>query len=108
MSAVPVGIRPRVRLIPKSSPDAVEGVEHLPDRAAIKARVRAVDGKANAAVTLLIAGWIGAAKGKVSLIAGQKSRTKSLQIEGNPDNLGRRIDAHLAALDDTTGKGKAT
>ena len=88
----------------------MEGVEHLPDGAAIKARVHAVpeDGKANAAVTLLIAGWIGAAKGKVSLIAGQKSRTKSLQIEGSPDELGRRIDAHLAALDDTTGKGKAT
>ena len=93
------GVRLRVRLIPKSSRDAVEGLGPTPDGPAIKARVRAVpeDGRANAAIAALIAGWIEMPKGRVAVVAGQKSRVKTVQIDGYSDEIGRRIAGVLEA-----------
>ena len=47
----------RVRLTPKSSKDAVDGIETTAEGPALKARVRAVpsDGEANAALLTLLA-----------------------------------------------------
>ncbi len=102
------GVRLRVRLIPKSSRDAVEGLEPTPDGPAVKARVRAVpeDGKANAAVAALVATWIGLPKGRVGVAAGQKSRVKTLQIDGDPDDIGRRIAGLLGTAGATTDTSK--
>ena len=105
------GVRLRVRLVPKSSRDAVDGIEPTADGPAIKARVRAVpeDGKANAAVAALIAAWVEIPKGCVMVIAGQKSRTKTLHIEERssapPSEIARRIVALIEALD-MAGGGK--
>ena len=102
------GVRLRVRLIPKSSRDAVEGLEPTPEGAAVKARVRAVpeDGKANAAVAVLIADWIGVPKGRVAVVGGQKSRVKTLQIDGAPDETGRLIAAAGDAGDGSKSRTK--
>lgn len=74
----------RVRVTPKSSKDAIEGVEATADGPAFRARVRAVpaDGEANAAVQELLAGWLGLPKSRVSLLAGAKSRVKSFAVTG--------------------------
>lgn len=86
----------RVRLTPKSSSDAVVGVEETADGPAFKARVRALpsEGEANLALARLFADWVGVAKGSVSLAAGGKSRVKTLAIAGDPD----WIEARLAEL----------
>jgi hypothetical protein len=83
----------RVRLTPRSSADAVEGIEATADGPAIKARVRAVpsDGEANAAVERLLADWLDVPKRTVSVTSGQKSRVKLLTVAGNPDMLERRL-----------------
>lgn len=90
----------RVRLTPKSSKDAIDGVEATADGPALRARVRAVpaDGEANAAITKLVAQWLGIAKSSVTLAQGGKSRVKSLEITGNVEDVVARLEAGLAGL----------
>ncbi len=76
-------IEVRVRLTPKSSRDAIEGVETAADGTQhLKARVRAVpeDGKANAALMAMVAKMAGVPKSSVTLAAGATSRIKTLAI----------------------------
>lgn len=94
------GIVLRVRLTPKASRDVVEGSEETADGTALKARVRAVpaDGAANSALERLIADWLGIPKGTVNLIAGGKSRIKSLSLAGDGPALARLLGDRLAGL----------
>jgi len=92
------GVRLRVRLTPKSSRDAIEGVALAPDGPYLKARVRALpaDGEANAALARLIATWLGVPKASVAIGAGGKSRLKLVEIAGEPSQIGALIEARLA------------
>lgn len=90
----------RVRLTPKSSRDAVDGIETLSDGTTVlKARVRAVpeDGKANAALELLIADWLGIAKRAATVVGGQTARLKTVSIAGNPAALLTALTSKTAA-----------
>jgi len=88
----------RVRLTPKSSKEAVDGVVETPDGPALQARVRALpeDGAANRALEELVARWLGLAKQSVSLAKGGKSRLKSLRISGDPDALNRLLQDRIS------------
>jgi uncharacterized protein YggU (UPF0235/DUF167 family) len=90
----------RVRVTPKSSLDAVEGLEATPDGPALKARVRALpaDGEANEAVARLIATWLGVPKTSVTMAAGGRSRVKSLRVAGEPRELVDRLRARTNGL----------
>ncbi len=94
------GIELHVRLTPRGGRDALEGCETRDDgRTVLKARVRAVpeDGKANAALTKLIAKTLGLASSAVRVVAGETARVKTIEISGDPTtlalSLGRTLDA---------------
>lgn len=92
------GVMLFVRLTPKSSKDAIEGVEAMDDgRAHIKARVRAIpeDGKANAALIKLLGKWLDVAPRNITLAAGATSRLKQVRLEGDPDRLIARLSGSL-------------
>lgn len=91
------GVVLRVRLTPKSSKDAVEGVMATAEGPAVQARVRAVPekGEANAALERLVADWLGVPRGTVSVDAGAKSRVKSVHITGDAARLAGAIAARL-------------
>ena len=74
----------RVRVTPKSSKDAIEGVEQTADGPAFRVRVRAAptDGQANTAVRAVLAKWLDVAKTRVSLVSGGQSRVKAFAVEG--------------------------
>lgn len=99
----------RVRVTPKSSLDAIEGIETTPNGPALKVRVRAPpsEGEANAAVERLLAGWLDVPKSRVKVTAGTKSRLKSLKVTGEPRELAERIrmnqDEYRAPAGVTTG-----
>jgi len=79
-----------VRLTPKSSVDRIEGPEAGADgHLHLRARVRAVpeDGKANKALTAMLAKAVGVPKSSVAVVAGHTSRAKTLRIEGDPTAL---------------------
>ena len=97
------GIVIHVRLTPKSSPERVAGVERHGGKPVLKAHVTAPpeDGKANAALTALIAGWLGVPKSKVTVASGQRSRLKSVRIAGNAAELIAKFERLLSGLPNT-------
>ncbi|WP_353644139.1 DUF167 family protein [Mesorhizobium sp. WSM2239] len=97
------GIDIHVRLTPRASKDAIEGIEEKMDgRAHLNARVRAVPEKsaANAALEKLVASLMGVPASSVSVVSGATSRLKTVRIAGEA----RELAAQLKKLVDT---GKA-
>jgi len=94
------GLRMLARVTPKSARDGVEGIMQTPDGPALKIRVRAVaeGGAANRSVESVVARWLGLPKSRVAVALGGKSRIKTLDIDGKPDELDALIAAHVAAL----------
>jgi uncharacterized protein YggU (UPF0235/DUF167 family) len=90
-----------LRLSPKSGRDAIEGVETLSDgRRVLKARVRAApeNGRANAALIELVAGWLRAPRGAISIRSGETARIKQIFIAGAPADYINALQS-LAQLD---------
>lgn len=90
----------RVRLTPKSSKDAIDGIDTTAEGPAFRARVRAVpsDGEANAALLDLLARWLEIGPGALRLARGGRSRVKSVEITGNVGDIEARLAARLAGL----------
>lgn len=88
----------RVRLTPKASRDAVDGIVETPFGPALEARVRAVadKGEANAALEELMARSLKLPKSAVVMTGGFKSRIKTLTLAGEPKPLA----VHLKKLFD--------
>ena len=70
----------RVRVQPKSSRNAI--CVETDGRIRVALTAPPVDGAANMALLAFIAKALGISKGLISLIAGEKSREKTLQIRG--------------------------
>jgi uncharacterized protein len=86
-----------LRVTPNAGTDRIEGAETRDDGTCVlRMRVKAVPdkGKANAAVTALLAKALKVPKSAFTLVAGDTSRQKILKIEGDPDELAERLD-HL-------------
>lgn len=85
-----------VRLTPNGGRDAIDGVDtDAEGKSHLKARVTAVPekGKANKALIALVAKSLGVAKSSISLASGDTSRKKNLRIEGDPEDLIRKLSA---------------
>lgn len=100
-SRTPDGVILRVRVTPKSSKDAVEGLDATAQGPALKVRVRAVPdkGAANAAVAETVARWLGVPKSSITLAGGSTSRVKSLAIAGDVDALSQQLDCRIGQRD---------
>lgn len=84
------GVTFAVRLSPKAARDAIAGPVLLADgRTVLGVHVRAAPekGKANAALTTMIAEAIGAARSRVSVVGGAASRLKTVRVDGDPAAL---------------------
>ncbi|OCP11053.1 MULTISPECIES: DUF167 domain-containing protein [unclassified Ensifer] len=83
-----------VRLTPNGGREAIDGFETGADgEEYLKVRVSAVPekGKANQALIAFLAKKLGLAKSRLSLISGETQRKKILRIEGDPEDLMRRL-----------------
>lgn len=83
------GLLLAVKAAPKASRDAIIGVMATPDGHVLKVAVTAAPdkGKANAAVSAVVAKAFGVAKGAVSLVSGATDRRKLFRITGDPATL---------------------
>jgi uncharacterized protein (TIGR00251 family) len=91
-------LRLAVRLTPNGGRDAIDGIEaDGKGEAFLKARVTAVPekGKANKALILLIAQSLRIPKSSVSLISGDTARKKILRIDGDPEDLVKKLEIFL-------------
>ena len=90
------GVSLHVRLTPKGGRDAVEGwMPGADDVPYLKVRVRAApeDGKANTALTELLAESLSVPKSAVRVVAGGSARLKRIEIAGNAAILAARLEA---------------
>ncbi|MCJ9695885.1 DUF167 domain-containing protein [Rhizobium sp. PRIMUS64] len=91
-------LRLAVRLTPNGGRDAIDGIEADSEgEAFLKARVTAVPekGKANKALILLIAKSLRIPKSSVSLVSGETARKKILRIDGDPEDLVKKLEIFL-------------
>jgi uncharacterized protein len=103
------GLRLRVRLTPNSRHDGIEGIEPSATGSCLKVRVRAVpaEGAANVALAKLMAAWLRLPPSSVKLVAGAKSRLKTLIIAGQSRELAELISARLHQPQGGRGQGGA-
>lgn len=90
-----------MRLTPKSSKDAIEGVETAADgRSHLTARVRAVPekGAANTALEKLVAAALDMPKKSVSVVAGGTARLKTLRVTGDVNEISGKLAALAPTL----------
>ncbi|MBY5353196.1 DUF167 domain-containing protein [Rhizobium leguminosarum] len=91
-------LRLAVRLTPNGGRDAVDGIEvDGKGEAFLKARVTSVPekGKANKALILLIAKSLRISKSSISLVSGETARKKILRIDGDPEDLLKKLEMFL-------------
>lgn len=85
----PSGIRLQVRVTPRASRTRLEGLRG--DRLAIRLNAPPVEGAANAACARLLAESFDVAASRVRLTSGERSREKTFQIDGDPNQLEERL-----------------
>jgi len=88
------GVRLAVRLSPRGSRNAMEGVETGADgKSYLKIRLTAppVDGAANAALIGFLADVLGVKKAAILIRSGETSRLKILQITGDAQALAHKL-----------------
>jgi len=85
----PGGVSLAVRLTPRAGRARLEGLRATPTGSALAVAVTAPpeDGKANAALVALLAQALGLPKSAVRLTHGDKSRNKTIAIDGAPEEL---------------------
>jgi uncharacterized protein (TIGR00251 family) len=88
------GIAVVVRLTPRGGRDAIDGWAAAADgQSVLKARVSVPpeDGRANAALIALLAAHLDVPKRAVRIAAGETSRTKTVEIDGDAEALMARL-----------------
>ena len=88
-------LRLAVRLTPNGGRDAVDGIEaDANGDTRLKMRVSAVPekGKANKAMIAALAKLLGVSKSSVELLSGDAARQKILRIDGDPEDIIRRLE----------------
>jgi uncharacterized protein (TIGR00251 family) len=75
-----VNARVRLRVVPNARKSEVAGVHG--DAIKVKIAAPALDGRANEALLEFIAAKLGVARREVALVSGEKSRDKTIAVDG--------------------------
>jgi hypothetical protein len=90
------GVRIAVRLTPKGGRDRIDGWTKGSDgKPYLKARVASPpeNGKANAALIVLLAKSLRIAKSQIAITSGKTARLKQVDVAGEPDYLREQLEA---------------
>jgi len=94
------GVRLFVRATPGAGRDDIAGLWRGGDgeeRLAVKIAAPPDKGKANAAIIKLLSKALGVSKSSLAVVAGETARLKTIEIDGEPEDLARRLNAFAAA-----------
>lgn len=89
MTCVPDGIKISVKVQPNASKCEIAGV--IDNALKIKLDVPPVEGKANEKCIKFLSKLLGVPKTSISIVSGEKSRTKVLLIKGDTGELSRTV-----------------
>ncbi|HCR12481.1 MAG TPA: DUF167 domain-containing protein [Desulfovibrio sp.] len=73
----------RVAVTPGGAKDALAGL--CEDRLRVRLRAKAVEGRANAALTAFLADCLGLKSRQVAIVSGEKSRKKTIRVEAESE-----------------------
>lgn len=73
----------RVAVTPGGAKDALAGL--CGDRLRVRLRAKAVEGRANAALTAFLADCLGLKSRQVAIVSGEKSRKKTIRVEAESE-----------------------
>lgn len=93
------GISLDLRVTPGARQAGIRGIQDVGEgrvALAVAVRAKAREGEANKAVIALIAGALGIAPARISLMTGARARLKSLHLEGDPQTLAQSLATLLA------------
>jgi uncharacterized protein len=95
------GVRLQIRLTPRARGNRIDGVIRSADGTSVlkvSVTARPAEGRANEALTALLAKEWGLPRRDLTLVAGGKSRSKTVHVAGEPKVLLQRLALALAAL----------
>lgn len=95
------GVLIRVRVTPNATKDRVAGLWLGPGgeaRLAVRVTARPDKGRANKAVLKLLAKTLALPKSALSLTGGEKDRLKTVAVEGDPREIGAKLEAIVGAF----------
>ena len=87
-----------VRVIPRSSRNAFAGVQG--DALKVKLTAPPVEGAANAALIAFLADRLGVRKSAVSIVSGERSRSKTVRVEGVTRERAEKVLRHAGQFGD--------
>lgn len=88
------GVQLDIRAQPRARRQGIGGL--VGERLQVAVTAAPADGKANAAIRRLVARALGVAPSAVEVVAGRRSRNKTLEVAGlSPGEARRRLDALL-------------
>jgi uncharacterized protein (TIGR00251 family) len=96
LSSVAGGLRLRVRLTPRAGAERIDGIANGVLKVAVKAPP--AENQANEALLRLLASAWRMPRRDLQIVGGNKSRSKTVHIAGEPTLLLKRIGDALAAL----------
>lgn len=81
------GIRFNLRVVPKSS----KNILSVMDEGVVKLKINAppIDGKANLACIKFLSDIFNVSKSQISIVSGDKSKTKVIEVSGEPEILAK-------------------
>lgn len=81
-----------IRLTPHASRDEVIGRMEEDGRFRVKVQSPPVEGAANRNLIRFLSDRLGVSKSKIRIVGGEKSRDKTIEIEGDEDSIIRRME----------------
>ena len=90
---LPSGLAIHVRVQPRASRDEISGIQD--GRIRLRLTAPPVDGAANEACRVFLAGLLGVPKSAVRLASGDKARAKTFHVRGEPAALRSRLAPYL-------------
>ena len=89
------GIRFNLRVVPKSSKNILSVI----DEGVVKLKINAppIDGKANLACIKFLSDVFNVSKSQISIVSGDKSKTKVIEVLGDPEILAKILSELLKA-----------
>ena len=101
LTAAPDGVRVAIRLTPRARADHIDGIAVTADGSPVlKVSVTAppAENRANDALIAVLAKEWRLPRSGISIVAGGKSRTKTVHVAGEPHALLQRLNTAIAVL----------
>ncbi len=88
-----------IEVIPRSNMDKITGINEWRKRLEVKIKEKPVNDRANASIIRLFSKNLGVKPSSVKIVRGNKSRQKTIRIEGDSETLTKILERWLSGYE---------